>query len=788
MAIAAEGYRSAADAPAEALPVAEVMTEELSLRSENVKTFQTDDGGYIATLYDEPVHYYEDAQWKEIDNSLVPVPAPASAGTPAAQTAASAQPVSYVENAANSFKVQLPSELAADKPVVVTCKGHTLAFRLPAVASTPGEVAPAADEEERQQAYAQALLAAEDEEARRQLAQENAALVPNQQASILYENAIASTDIAYEVSGQKLKESLIFESVPAQPRFVFHFTYTGLTPVVQEFGEVHFYAAGEEEPIFVVEAPYMYDAGDALTMAVDVAVEPTDTGCLYTLTPDAGWLRDPARVYPVTLDPTVTTPTDATKIEDCGVNASDPYVNYRTVDRIYVGSNLSGSQAFESRMYVRFERIASIPTTAFIYNATMYLDHYPTASYQTAVNNTLDVYDAGSFGWTSYMTWNTQKDYAFTNRVTSRVSDKSQSIESFNITSLAREWYRTTDRDNSLVIKPRTLDTAKTNRTCFCSSDVGLSSQNKRPRVTIEYYTGSPTAGIESNACYFIRSVYSGKYADAHLGTGGGSGSALKQYTYTGAKNQQFQVQYLGADLYSFIPQHNTSLRIDVPNAGDEDGLNLQLYTANSTKAQMFRIQANGDGSYRISPLCSGSGRVMDVEGPSTADAANLQIWTWYPTANQMRWIFEKIQYGNGGSYRQVNTSKPNCFGYALFVNEDVTPNPLFWPDSHYTEDFSDKFEGAINSEAVSCRRIASYIAPIQANEYRLAVRVPNGLDGEHNYHVIYQLSDGTWAGKDSTAPSQHFGKGNPSISPEMWSNDAYSPSAGTIYFAVRRW
>lgn len=275
---------------------------------------------------------------------------------------------------------------------------------------------------------------------------------------------------------------------------------------------------------------------------------------------------------------------------------------------------------------------------------------------------------------------------------------------------------------------------------------------------------------------------------DAHLGTGGGSGSALKQYTYTGAKNQQFQVQYLGADLYSFIPQHNTSLRIDVPNAGDEDGLNLQLYTANSTKAQMFRIQANGDGSYRISPLCSGSGRVMDVEGPSTADAANLQIWTWYPTANQMRWIFEKIQYGNGGSYRQVNTSKPNCFGYALFVNEDVTPNPLFWPDSHYTEDFSDKFEGAINSEAVSCRRIASYIAPIQANEYRLAVRVPNGLDGEHNYHVIYQLSDGTWAGKDSTAPSQHFGKGNPSISPEMWSNDAYSPSAGTIYFAVRRW
>ena len=60
-------------------------------------------------------------------------------------------------------------------------------------------------------------------------------------------------------------------------------------------------------------------------------------------------------------------------------------------------------------------------------------------------------------------------------------------------------------------------------------------------------------------------------------------------------------------------------------------------------------------------------------------------------------------------------------------------------------------------------------------------------LDDVHRYHVIYQLSDGTWAGKNHTSPSQHFGDGDPSTSPEMWSNDAYSPEAGTIYFAIRR-
>ena len=73
-------------------------------------------------------------------------------------------------------------------------------------------------------------------------------------------------------------------------------------------------------------------------------------------------------------------------------------------------------------------------------------------------------------------------------------------------------------------------------------------------------------------------------------------------------------------------------------------------------------------------------------------------------------------------------------------------------------------------------------------NEYRVAVRAPNDWDQKIYYHMIYQLSDGTWAGKDDQSLSKHFGNGNPSISPEMWENDAYPASAGTIYFAVERW
>ncbi len=45
------------------------------------------------------------------------------------------------------------------------------------------------------------------------------------------------------------------------------------------------------------------------------------------------------------------------------------------------------------------------------------------------------------------------------------------------------------------------------------------------------------------------------------------------------------------------------------------------------------------------------------------------------------------IEYGCGGAYRQVSTSEPNCLGYALFLDESPSINPL-WGWSHETEDF----------------------------------------------------------------------------------------------------
>lgn len=85
-------------------------------REEAVKHFRRSDGTTVAAVYSEPIHYEENGEWRDIDNTLV-----------------SAEPrngVAYVENRANDFRVALPSGMAAGRPVELAYQGHTLRFHM----------------------------------------------------------------------------------------------------------------------------------------------------------------------------------------------------------------------------------------------------------------------------------------------------------------------------------------------------------------------------------------------------------------------------------------------------------------------------------------------------------------------------------------------------------------------------------------------------------------------------------------------------------------------------------
>lgn len=662
----------AAEITTENAMVTEGLSEDISLRSENTKHFQIADGGYIAAVYDEAVHYADETGvWEDVDNTLVlenAVPLseqPMPVQNTSEKLTETAFAASYFENKTNPFKVRLPATINGNQPVLVTYNGFTLGFRLSDVASTAlAQVSDSNIAADNAELVARAASAT-DVDTQQQLLQEAAVNLPNLTSSVSYADILPKTDLQYQITGKRLKEYMIFDEPPTENSVSYDLFYTGLVPVLEESGTVNFYDAAhpDQDPIFVITAPYMFDAMDNLTTDIEVALTATEEGSRYTLTMNDEWLNDPQRVYPVTLDPQVTTSTSTSDIEDAGVQESNPDTNYYSVDRIYVGSVLQGTTAYEGRMFIRFPRVAAIPGDVFIREATMYLDHYPNSAWQTANNLVLDVFEVGNNNWSSStITWNTQKNYSFGSYIGSFVSDKSYSGESCDITDAVRKWYApNVTSNNGLFIKPSNKDTAKTNRTCYYSSDVAAAYANNRPRVTIEYYSYDEPDGINRNATYFIRSYHSGKYLD--VTNSGGGNTAICQHGFNGDQNQQWQVKYMGGGVYSFIPQHYTSLRLDVPNGNDADGQDLVVYYENNGKNQYFRIIENGDSSYRIMPLCSTT-RVLDVESASTSNSAPIQIWTWTGEP-QMRWYFDppnrtvktNINSSVNSGYNRVNAA-----------------------------------------------------------------------------------------------------------------------------------
>ena len=83
-------------------------------------------------------------------------------------------------------------------------------------------------------------------------------------------------------------------------------------------------------------------------------------------------------------------------------------------------------------------------------------------------------------------------------------------------------------------------------------------------------------------------------------------------------------------------------------------------------------------------------------------------------------------------------------------------------------------------------RAITGWTAPIYDGEYRIAFRF--GVDGgtitAGNYHFIYELSTGQWAGKYANQQSWNHGFINPNLN-EVGQWDAL-PTMQTYYMAVK--
>ncbi len=229
--------------------------ELLDRRTVKSKTFATDKPGELRTeFYDAPVNFKDpQGRWFAIDDTL------------------GASKDGRRGNAANVFDLSV-ADSSTDKAVarLAIDDKHSVGFALDGAAKVKGKA---------------------------------------DQRSVTYPKVHKDTDMRLTSRPTGVKEDLVLASGAAPDRFVFPLELKGLTASLNETGDVVYRdEAGVERARtphgFMTDANIDPRSGEApMSLGVAYALIPSDKGTALEVRLDRAWLDDPARAWPVTVDP-----------------------------------------------------------------------------------------------------------------------------------------------------------------------------------------------------------------------------------------------------------------------------------------------------------------------------------------------------------------------------------------------------------------------------------------------------------------------------------------------------
>jgi RHS repeat-associated protein len=190
-----------------------------------------------------------------------------------------------------------------------------------------------------------------------------------------YLNARQSTDLELVALANGVKETLVLKSRSAPTSFTFPLTMNGVSPSLASNGDVVFSdGAGVEWARMprgsMVDSMIDADTGEgAVSDGVTYALVPYGAGLALRLTVDSAWLNDPARVFPVRVDPT--TVTKLTDSDDTFVQ-SGYTANNSTESEVKIGT--PDSTPHTAYTYLHFGGINSTYSNYFVSSAELDLD------------------------------------------------------------------------------------------------------------------------------------------------------------------------------------------------------------------------------------------------------------------------------------------------------------------------------------------------------------------------------------------------------------------------------
>lgn len=481
-------------ASAEPAQDAEIVSEIPSGRDAYQKEFLLSNGQRMLAVYPTAVHYQENGQWEEIDNTL----------------RAERQNGSTVyRNTAGAWDVALPAQMDARQAVSVEQDGYRLSFRFAgSLQRTPGtELYAAATDRAAEisslpDSVTEALPLERGESIQTAEIRDAQATVDTVQAEsswdamqrqirpegmhsvVEYASIYENTDLKYDLTAEKLKESVIIrQKDEALLGYRYHLDSQGLRLALQEDNSILAYAAdaGEDaRPVYYMPAPFLVDENEAYCDDVQVRLLETAEGYdLYYLLPGE-WMADSSRAYPVVLDPVLQPVANTSTIRDQSV--FEKLQNSHYWGMVECGWTAKHGK---ERIFMKFSNLPKLTSADVIVNATV-------SMLKCGVDDPIDIEAHQVNGdWDSAtITWSNQPSHNANIEDFQTVS--AEKWYTWTITNIAQSWYEDNRNTGVMFKMPDWVEAGSEHWEEFYSSDY---SPAYSPVLTISYINN---CGLES--------------------------------------------------------------------------------------------------------------------------------------------------------------------------------------------------------------------------------------------------------------------------------------------------
>jgi len=642
-----------------------IVEEDRTKRGQFEKHYLCSDGTFISVTYPEAIHYLDDNnQWQDVDQSL---------------TYDSASGM-YISDKAD-FVVSFSNNVSSTNIASIERNGYALSWGIQTTKKNGNDMSISAYGQSNVSANSDAELVVTPASAAtaqvvesveaisgnisdRSVSDKNSFELPKISSQICYESIIGGTQniaLKYTVYHNKIEEDIIISERGDLQSVSMNMDIGPLTPVVNDDGSVDLVDANNVMQ-FHIGIPYMVDAEHSVCNDIQVTAVKDGTSCIITYTPNAEWFESAERVFPILLDPSVTTNDYVSNIEDTYVEQNST-ANHSSEQFLYFTPTSDNGN--RRNIIVRVTQLPKIDASMPIISASLtltaqyapfsdvglkagYLDRQielDEYNYATTVNDNVAF---TAYGYLN--TGSTRVIFDFTSHIYDMYSD------------LARDMEEGHNYHGDFVIGYAS-STDTTFSYPFFSSNYATPAN--RPVFTVKYGYTLP-AGMLNGNIYSFRNSGSYSYMSVN-GTSPAENSNIYQVSHVddlATKTQKFKLEYVsetgGYLLRSMRSSSGTGMVISINREGNDldTNMNVRLSSATDSIAQEWLIVPVDYDVFRIVPRANMSLGLTVYgydngtnAGTSSNSLGNIFVQTITSGNNYQKWYI----YDN--SDNKVNTS-----------------------------------------------------------------------------------------------------------------------------------